>query len=142
VPSREPSFDARHAPQEPHCGFSSRHPADGLAIDATEGDVRSLATSRREIVTTARCRSTLGDTPSCLLSCRPAPRPSLGPTRRWWAAQVTATAGLIVLIIKYGWRTSQEVAVVTAVAAASGAYLVLNQSTRGGVPLSKHPTGV
>jgi hypothetical protein len=60
---------------------------------------------------------------------------ALWPTRKWWAALVTALAAFFINWIQAG-QFSREIAIalVGVLAQAAIAYLVPNESTPGGVP--------
>lgn len=61
--------------------------------------------------------------------------PSLAPTRKWWATQVTALAALAVMYFTTGgWDTEESVAAVGIVSQGLVAWLVPNDPTAGGVP--------
>lgn len=62
---------------------------------------------------------------------------ALLPTRKWWATQVTAFAGLVAAWISAGgWNQQLSVAAVALLAQAIVGYLVPNLPTPGGVPLA------
>jgi len=64
--------------------------------------------------------------------------PSRLPTRKWIAAQVTALAAIAVMYITTGaWDTEESVALIGWLVQAATTYLVPNEPTPGGVPLSK-----
>jgi len=59
------------------------------------------------------------------------------PTRKWWATQVTAFAGLVAAWISTGaWNQQLSVAAVALLGQAAVGYLVPNLPTPGGVPLA------
>lgn len=63
---------------------------------------------------------------------------SVWPTRKWWAALITALAAFAINWILAGQFTREiAVALVGVVAQAAVAYLVPNESTPGGVPGKK-----
>jgi hypothetical protein len=66
------------------------------------------------------------------------PDPSKWPTRKWWAATVTALGGVLILVIQQGGFTAEvAIALVGVVTQAIVTYLIPNDSTPGGVPLSR-----
>lgn len=57
------------------------------------------------------------------------------PTRKWWAALVTALGALATMVVTTGgWDQEETVAAIGIVVARAVAYLVPNQATPGGVP--------
>lgn len=57
------------------------------------------------------------------------------PTRKWWATQVTAVAGLVIAWITVGnWNQQLSIALVTLVAQALVGYLTPNLSTPSPAP--------
>jgi len=57
------------------------------------------------------------------------------PTRKWWAARVTALAGLLIMFVATGgWGAEETVAIITLVSESLVSYLIPNESTPGGVP--------
>jgi len=57
------------------------------------------------------------------------------PTNKWWAARVTALAGIAVMAVTTdGWDDEETVAAITLASEALVAYLVPNSPSPGGVP--------
>lgn len=56
-------------------------------------------------------------------------QPSARPTRKWFAARVTAIATLAVAIIQTGWNDPTQIVAVGLVAEALISYLVPNEAT-------------
>jgi hypothetical protein len=64
------------------------------------------------------------------------------PTRKWWATQVTALAGLITAWLVAGaWDRPLSITAVTLGAQALVGYLVPNLPTPGGVPVGSDGSG-
>ncbi|GLZ13948.1 hypothetical protein Acsp04_41830 [Actinomadura sp. NBRC 104425] len=63
---------------------------------------------------------------------------SLLPTRKWWAALITALTAVVINWIQAG-AFSKEIliALIGVVSQAAVSYLVPNESTPGGVPLKR-----
>lgn len=67
---------------------------------------------------------------------------SMRPTRKWWAALVTALAAVAVNWIDAGeFNKTIAIALVGVIAQAVVAYLVPNQSTPGGASLKRNVKG-
>jgi hypothetical protein len=60
------------------------------------------------------------------------------PTRKWWATQVTAVAGLVIAWITVGnWNQQLSIALVTLVAQALVGYLTPNLSAPSPAPAAR-----
>jgi hypothetical protein len=61
------------------------------------------------------------------------------PTRKWWAATITAVAGMLVTLSTTGWEmsTAMQGTLITLGAQRIIAYLIPNEDTIGGVPGKK-----
>ncbi|MBX6765939.1 MAG: hypothetical protein IRY90_02070 [Actinomadura rubrobrunea] len=65
-------------------------------------------------------------------------RKSLLPTRKWWAALITALTAVLINWVQAGHFTKEIlIALIGAVSQAVVAYLVPNESTPGGVPVRR-----
>ncbi len=65
--------------------------------------------------------------------------PTWWPTRKWWAATVTALGGFLVTLATTGWDFTPEFngALITIATQRVVAYLIPNQETPGGVPAAR-----
>jgi hypothetical protein len=59
------------------------------------------------------------------------------PTRKWFAAQVVALAGVATSALDSGWDSTETKLLIAVVVQAAVTYLLPNDSTPGGVPLKK-----
>lgn len=67
-------------------------------------------------------------------------KPSLWPTRKWFATQVTALTGLAVMYVTTGgWNAEETIAAITIASQAALGYIYPNQDTPGGVPVETGP---
>ncbi|GLW65114.1 hypothetical protein Arub01_33580 [Actinomadura rubrobrunea] len=65
-------------------------------------------------------------------------RKSLLPTRKWWAALITALTAVLINWVQAGHVTKEIlIALIGVVSQAAVAYLVPNESTPGGVPVRR-----
>ena len=61
---------------------------------------------------------------------------TLWPTRKWWAATITAVGGILVTLATTGWDFTPELngALITLATQRVVAYVTPNEDTPGGVP--------
>jgi hypothetical protein len=66
---------------------------------------------------------------------------TLWPTRKWWAATVTAVGGFVATLASTGWHFTPQLngALITIATQRVVAYIVANEDTPGGLPMGRPP---
>jgi hypothetical protein len=59
------------------------------------------------------------------------------PTRKWWAAQAVALAGIATSYVDSGWDATETKLCIAVAVQAVVTYLLPNEDTPGGVPLKQ-----